>query len=93
MTVPDMSDQENKATAVEEPKDEEAIVAEPASEAEAVAGDLSEDEELTAAKNRQGVCGDVNFYYRGEVMGFESWGGESPISEERSRAKRSRGMS
>ena len=53
-----MSDQENKATAVEEPKDEEAIVAEPASEAEAVAGDLSEDEELTAAKNRQGVDDD-----------------------------------
>jgi len=50
-----MSDQENKATAIEEPKDEEAVVAEPASEAEAVAGDLSEDEELTAAKNRQGV--------------------------------------
>jgi len=50
-----MSDQENKATAIEEPKDEEAVVAEPASEAEAVAGDLPEDEELTAAKNRQGV--------------------------------------
>lgn len=53
-----MSDQENKATAVEEPKDQEAVVAEPASEAEAVAGDLSEDEELTAAKNRQGVDDD-----------------------------------
>lgn len=47
---------------------------------------------LRVAKNRQGVCGDVNFYYRGEVMGFESWGGESPISEERSRAKKHRGM-
>jgi segregation and condensation protein B len=53
-----MSDQETKATAVEEPKDQEAVVAEPASEAEAVAGDLSEDEELTAAKNRQGVDDD-----------------------------------
>lgn len=34
---------------------------------------------LRIAKNRQGVTGDVNFFYRGEVMGFESWGGESPI--------------
>lgn len=50
-----MSDQENKATAVEEPKDQEAVIAEPASEAEAVAGDLPEDEELEAAKKRQGV--------------------------------------
>ena len=53
-----MSDQENKATAVEEPKDQEAVVAEPASEAEVVAGDLPEDEELAAAKNRQGVDDD-----------------------------------
>ena len=50
-----MSDQENKATAVEEPKDQEAVIAEPASETEAVAGDLPEDEELEAAKKRQGV--------------------------------------
>lgn len=50
-----MSDQENKATAVEEPKDQEAVIAEPASEAEAAAGDLPEDEELDAAKKRQGV--------------------------------------
>ncbi len=50
-----MSDQENKATAVEEPKDQEAVIAEPASEAEAVAGDLPEDEELDAAKKRQGA--------------------------------------
>ena len=50
-----MSDQENKATAVEEPKDQEAVIAEPASEVEAVAGDLPEDEELEAAKKRQGV--------------------------------------
>ena len=55
MTVPDMSDQENKATAVEEPKDQEAVIAEPAPEAEAVAGDLPEDEELEAAKKRQDV--------------------------------------
>ncbi len=53
-----MSDQENKATAVEEPKDQEAVVAEPASETEVVAGDLPEDEELAAAKNRQGVDDD-----------------------------------
>ena len=50
-----MSDQENKATAVEEPKDQEAVIAEPAPEAEAVAGDLPEDEELEAAKKRQDV--------------------------------------
>jgi len=50
-----MSDQENKATAVEEPKDQEAVIAEPASEVEAVAGDLPENEELEAAKKRQGV--------------------------------------
>jgi len=55
VTVPDMSDQENKATAVEEPKDQEAVIAEPASEVEAVAGDLPENEELEAAKKRQGV--------------------------------------
>lgn len=50
-----MSDQENKATAVEEPRDQEAVIAEPASEVEAVAGDLPENEELEAAKKRQGV--------------------------------------
>lgn len=47
-----MSDQENKVSAVEEPKDQ-AAVAEPQSEGEAVAGDLPEDDELAAAKNRQ----------------------------------------
>ena len=50
-----MSDQENKAPAVEEPKEQEAVIVEPASEAEVVAGDLPEDEELEAAKKRQGV--------------------------------------
>lgn len=49
---------------------------------------------LRIAKNRQGVTGDVNFFYQGEVMGFESWGGQSPIAEAKSQtpAKQKRGM-
>lgn len=47
---------------------------------------------LRIAKNRQGVTGDVNFFYQGEVMGFTSWGGQSPISAMRSSNTRKRGM-
>lgn len=44
------------------------------------------------AKNRQGTTGDVNFFYRGEVMGFEAWGGQSPIAAAKSSVSRPRGL-
>lgn len=45
---------------------------------------------LRLAKNRQGTVGDVNFFYQGEVMGFENWGGDSPIKK--ARQTKTRGM-
>lgn len=47
---------------------------------------------LRIAKNRQGTPGDVNFHYRGEVMGFTDWPGESPIRQAKNSATQSKGF-
>ena len=47
---------------------------------------------LRLSKNRQGIPGDVNFFYQGEVMGFQNWGGDSPIKQARQTKTRGMGL-